>query len=271
MIEFECPQGHKLNCPDDKAGSAGQCPKCGERFLIPSDGDDEGGLPPVSPPEAPSLAPPTGGNGDGLAGGGPSDDGDDEIVFLCPNGHRLSGPSTLQGRPGQCPHCGSKFRIPIYDDDEPERDARDDTVVDEEIPIGTIVEAQDPGYDDSPPIGLTPLPGGGFAPSEGTLPEDNPSLHPAPGIDLGVGPHPVAQVFARLWHERNNGGIVELTLSDGSTLAPQWYAVDLSMQSHGVFAIEDADGTFTLTAVAWDSLSKVSVRSVSDLPRDLFG
>jgi len=36
------------------------------------------------------------------------------IEFLCPNGHKLSGPASLQGRPGQCPHCQSKFVIPDY-------------------------------------------------------------------------------------------------------------------------------------------------------------
>jgi hypothetical protein len=36
----------------------------------------------------------------------------DSIVFLCPNGHKLNGPSRLAGRLGQCPHCGMRFQIP---------------------------------------------------------------------------------------------------------------------------------------------------------------
>jgi hypothetical protein len=39
-----------------------------------------------------------------------------QIEFLCPNGHRLHGPALLQGKPGECPECGSRFHIPTYDD-----------------------------------------------------------------------------------------------------------------------------------------------------------
>ena len=43
-----------------------------------------------------------------------------QIEFLCPNGHHLHGPASLQGRPGACPECGSRFRIPILDEAEEE-------------------------------------------------------------------------------------------------------------------------------------------------------
>jgi hypothetical protein len=39
-----------------------------------------------------------------------------QIEFLCPNGHRLHGPASLQGKPGECPECGSRFHIPTYDE-----------------------------------------------------------------------------------------------------------------------------------------------------------
>ena len=36
-----------------------------------------------------------------------------QIQFLCPQcKQRLFGPSSLQGKAGKCPHCGSRFRIP---------------------------------------------------------------------------------------------------------------------------------------------------------------
>lgn len=38
MIECLCPNNHKIRCPDDLAGRAAKCPKCGLRFPIPSDG-----------------------------------------------------------------------------------------------------------------------------------------------------------------------------------------------------------------------------------------
>jgi hypothetical protein len=41
VIEFLCPNNHKIRCPDDQAGRAAKCPKCGVKFLIPSDGAAE--------------------------------------------------------------------------------------------------------------------------------------------------------------------------------------------------------------------------------------
>ncbi len=38
MIECLCPNNHKIRCPDDLAGRAAKCPKCGLRFPIPSNG-----------------------------------------------------------------------------------------------------------------------------------------------------------------------------------------------------------------------------------------
>ena len=85
-IEVLCPNGHRLSCRDDRAGSWGKCPRCGTAVRIPS----------------------VNGQGD-----------PEEIVFLCPNGHKLHGPANLQGLPGKCPHCQSKFRIPVLGEDEP--------------------------------------------------------------------------------------------------------------------------------------------------------
>ena len=51
--------------------------------------------------------------------------GEQIITFLCPNGHKLSGPASLQGKPGQCPHCSSKFVIPDYSEFAPDPDPAD--------------------------------------------------------------------------------------------------------------------------------------------------
>ncbi len=40
------------------------------------------------------------------------------IAFLCPNGHRLVGPARLQGQAGQCPHCGARFLVPMLNEME---------------------------------------------------------------------------------------------------------------------------------------------------------
>ena len=41
MIEFLCPNNHKIRCSDDRAGHEAKCPKCGVKFLIPSNGSSE--------------------------------------------------------------------------------------------------------------------------------------------------------------------------------------------------------------------------------------
>ena len=41
MIECLCPNNHKIRCPDDLAGRAAKCPKCGMRFPIPSNGSGD--------------------------------------------------------------------------------------------------------------------------------------------------------------------------------------------------------------------------------------
>jgi hypothetical protein len=38
VIEFLCPNNHRIKCTDDQAGRAAKCPKCGVKFIIPADG-----------------------------------------------------------------------------------------------------------------------------------------------------------------------------------------------------------------------------------------
>lgn len=41
------------------------------------------------------------------------------IKFLCPNGHQLTAPDNLAGRPGKCPKCNTPFVVPKPDVEEP--------------------------------------------------------------------------------------------------------------------------------------------------------
>jgi len=41
------------------------------------------------------------------------------IKFLCPNGHPLSAPENLAGKPGKCPKCGTPFVVPKPNDAAP--------------------------------------------------------------------------------------------------------------------------------------------------------
>src|SRR5581483_10363847 len=115
-ITFNCPQGHRLTCPDELAGKPGKCPKCGIVVRVPLTSPVVAGVsarPPVDDEPASQLE----SAGDGMT---MSDLGADQIIFLCPNGHRLHGLASLAGRPGQCPHCGVKFLVPSPDEDEDE-------------------------------------------------------------------------------------------------------------------------------------------------------
>ena len=43
MIQFLCPNGHKIHCSEDRAGKPAKCPKCGIKFRIPMRGDGGSG------------------------------------------------------------------------------------------------------------------------------------------------------------------------------------------------------------------------------------
>ena len=82
--------------------------------------------------------------------------------------------------------------------------------------------------------------------------------------------HPTAMLVARLFQEVEHGGIVEVHIAGGSVILPEFYEFRWSVGSHGLFASRAADGTVTLTAVAWDSIQKIIVRQVNGLPDGMF-
>jgi len=233
VIEFLCPNGHRIRCQASQAGRAAKCPRCGVKFRVPDPaephvspavGSDSG----VSQPEftdsnrkLPSIGPT-------LGGSKPR-----EFEFLCPNGHRLHGSVDLQGKPGQCPECGSRFRIPSYEDVSGEEAAAAD------ISIGRI--------DDSAGSDLSQ------APSD---------LHGAP-------PHPMAALFNRLWRLRSEGATVELRLRDGEAIVPYQFLEKLSRHSRqGVFAVKEPDGSLAIVVVAWDAVARAALRGLGELPGD---
>src|SRR5437870_4014874 len=91
LIRFTCPRGHKMSAPDDKAGSMGKCPQCETMFEVPRPPKNYNGL-------------------DVLVA-------DEVIEFYCPNEHYLRAPAKLQGKRGQCPHCGEKFMVPSSEEE----------------------------------------------------------------------------------------------------------------------------------------------------------
>ena len=110
----------------------------------------------------------------------------------------------------------------------------------------------------------------GRPPGAGGVEPGGPERDAATASSAALVAYPTALLVARLWAERDHGGIVELHLVGGSVILPEWYEPAWSQGSHGLFASQAADGSVTLTAVAWDSIQKVVVRQVEGLPDGMF-
>jgi hypothetical protein len=159
-----------------------------------------------------------------------------EIEFLCPNGHRLHGPASLQGCPGACPECGSRFKIPTYEDIPAEEEAKQD------LGVGHIDGSRSSDLS-TPAAATTPI-----------------------SADL----EPMANLIARLWAILPKGAVFEVGLRNGETFTPDLFLAKTSRESHqGVFASEKADGSVSLTVVAWGAIDRVFVRGLKKLPAEL--
>ena len=77
-------------------------------------------------------------------------------------------------------------------------------------------------------------------------------------------------MMAQLWAAKEQGAIIEIHLDGGAMLLPDWFDERLSRGGHGLFAAQSADGTVTMTAVAWDSVIRVVVRNVDGIPEGMF-
>lgn len=242
MMEFLCPNGHRIRCQAEQAGRAAKCPRCGVRFRIPKPTDLD-----VSETSAsdskfskPEFVESTG----RLPTGGGTASKQPQIEFLCPNGHRLHGPAHLQGRPGECPECGSRFRIPTYED------IAADEATEQEISLGRMEgrEASESGKAGRHDEGATPTTISGRGSS---------------------GPAMAASV-ARLWALRPTGASLELRLRDGETIVPDQFLESQSKESHqGVFVVKEPAGGLSLVSIAWDAIARVTLRGLSELPKEL--
>ncbi len=260
MIEFLCPNGHKIHCPQQQAGRAAKCPRCGVKFRIPDpselaehvggDADSD-----VLRPELTDSD--VGQSASGIRAGSASSDS--KIEFLCPNGHRLHGPSRLQGHPGQCPECGSKFRIPTYAEAPPDEEA--------ELEI-SLAGAGEPGTSALLTDEVEQITETDFA-------DQSPHAgRPARAAAIGrsapsVASHPLAQWFAKLWADKPPGATIELHFGNGDRLVPEKFAKSSSPADYGLFAVKEPDGKYTLNAVAWGSIVRVLVRGVDELPQGM--
>jgi hypothetical protein len=216
---------------------------------------------------------------------------DGKIVFFCANGHRIIVDRALAGKRGNCSKqgCGTPVVIPFPPGLEPrpaigpaaEPAAASEAGAAEAPAIAVAVEPGMPAVVTESPgaAGQEALPSLDFtaAPVDAAQPDapDSPGFDQAApaegwGIDLDAIDHPTARLVARLWVERAHGGVVEIHLTGGSVIMPEWYDPRWSCGSHALFAALAADGSVTLTAVAWDQIQKVVVRQVQGTPEGMF-
>jgi hypothetical protein len=282
MIEFLCPNEHKIRCPDEKAGRQAKCPKCGVSFRIPkleelslgassitngAAGDDDA-------IEVPIVESP---GGSGLRPASNHEPEERQIEFLCPNGHHLHGPATLQGRAGECPECGSRFRIPIIDEPEespetlmePQLAADAEMSLDDEISLSSGVRTAH-----APAAGTEPLeffqlldsPGAGASGLRGTVPS---AIMGVPAGEGATGMHPLAELFVELWAARDESSRVEVHLESGSVIVPDGYLKPHSMYDYAALVTKDPDGRLTVTIVPWKSIARVILRALKEVPGEV--
>ncbi len=231
-MEFLCPNGHRIRCPAEQAGRAAKCPRCGVKFRVPQPTDQEVSAAGSSDSNfsRPEFIESTG-SSRRLPTGSPQKE--QQIEFLCPNGHRLHGAANLQGRPGECPECGSRFRIPTYDDVAPGE------ATEHNISIG--------GVDGQ----------GSDALKRGHASESNAA---SPGQTM-------ASLVTKLWDIKPNGSHVELRMRDGETIVAEQFFKKLSQQNHqGVFSVKDEHGGLSLVVVAWDAVARATLRGLHEVP-----
>jgi hypothetical protein len=312
-LEAFCPNGHRILCPEDRAGRVARCPKCGLAYRIPEPAANRGAGGATASAESPEPAP-TGavlsndpnvsqasaaaGASDsaifGLSGlqGGAEPAGQDELfLFLCPSGHKLHGSKRMAGKVGRCPQCNARFEIPLPAAVEDQNADGEDTVT--EDPLLHAEAGGSGGALDVPE--LAPLEGdevnnahaktrtggsssvlGGSKPANAAKQPLTGRMQPgsrgAAGSGNGAsgGGHPLAALVARLWDEREHGGIVELHLRGGALLTPEWFDERLSRGSYGLFAAPAADGSVSMTIVPWEEVTRVIVRGIVGIPDGLF-
>lgn len=217
----------------------------------------------------------------------------DKIVFRCPNGHRIVAPVAQAGKRGACSKCKIPVTIPAAGA------AKAVSTAGPVEPVPPPAAVKPPADASAPAIGPPDLlpdvtddggavtVGGSEQPVAGeeenwSFISDQAEPPPADAFETsweGTGPTPRVQVegsnptavlVARLWVERQHGGIIELHLDGGSVILPEWYDANWSRGTHGLFASQAADGSVTLTAVAWDTVRKIVVRQLTEVPDDMF-
>jgi DNA-directed RNA polymerase subunit RPC12/RpoP len=269
VIRFLCPNGHKVHCGDDQAGKPAKCPQCGTRFLVPESAGESvtGGASETTRGNTLGKKGPASGSNSSVDLRGlttmttPGSSGvgrpkaEEEIEFLCPNGHRLHGPARLQGKAGQCPECGSRFRVPSYEE-VPE----DSAVAPSAEPAIRLLDRNE---SNAIPEAVSDGSNGARRQGEGAAKPQS------PGSDFTGTAANIRGLFLRLWEEKAQGAAIVVFLPGGGKIVPNYFYPQASQGPQAVFANDEPDGTITVTTVAWHTIERVQVRGLKKVPEHL--
>ena len=102
----------------------------------------------------------------------------------------------------------------------------------------------------------------------GSVPLAGRPLAAAAGAGTGAA-HPLAALFAELWAARDEGSRVEVHLESGSLVTPDGYLKSHSMQDYAVLVAKDPDGRSTVTIVPWNSIARIILRALKEVPGEV--
>jgi hypothetical protein len=261
LIEFLCPNGHRIHCDSQRSGLAAKCPKCGQKFRIPTPAELESAAAVAGDRAAPQpggdpsqSAAPASTAPESAISPGPAMSAD-QIEFLCPNNHLIHAPAQLQGKPGQCPQCGSTFRVPSYDEFPADEGQSESTAMD-------VLGDSDIAMGDQSPLD---------EPEAGIAAAGRERRWPSRPVEASAATaaHPFFELFCRLWSQTAAAASIEIHYGETQDLTPDRFARSLSAGSHAVFAVDEPDGTYTLTAIPWAAISAVVIRGMRSLPEGM--
>ena len=291
MIEFLCPEGHKIRCPKEKAGRPAKCPKCGVGFRIPT--IEELGLGESTVADA-SLA---GEEVTDVARGASFARRQRKAAARPLLPPQKSGRSSscvrtdiiFMGRPA-CRAGRANVRSAARDfafrsstnrkRNRTARGARKCPPSRNSLPRKKLPwRIRRPRL--SPSTSKRRNPWISSRSWKAAVPgrQNCPAASGGPGgaiLDLPSGPdgavpavHPLAALFIELWAARGEGSRVEVHLESGSVLVPDGYLKSHSQQDYAVLVTRDPDGCSTITVVPWNSISRIIMRAVKQVPGEV--
>ena len=184
----------------------------------------------------------------------------DNILFLCPNGHRLNAPRRMQGQPGKCPHCSVRFRVPNV----PSESVSSESELATASTTGVSSLSSSGDFDAASLHDSTDLASREEAGTSDVL-HSSIGRKAVPAATDASRPR-IFQEFSQLWKNRSADVLFEIHLPEGEVFVPQNYSSEKSSAEVGYFARKNETGRFQIHLIPWNRVSRIVVSGLSDLP-----